>query len=117
MTIELNQERRDRALDPPAATPTTGRGSGRLVVATATVAAVALAGGLTLVGFDVAAPHGMRFAVYAAGCFVLAGVAAAVLCVHALLADRGKFYQRGQLDGWMKGWRGQAPDVDDPLAK
>jgi hypothetical protein len=50
--------------------------------------------------------------------FALTAVAGGtVLCFHAILADRQEFYRRGQLDGWYKGWRGQAPDVDDPLFK
>jgi hypothetical protein len=48
---------------------------------------------------------------------MLAGMASVVLCVHAMLADRQEYYRRGQLDGWMRGWRGQEPDVDDPLLR
>jgi hypothetical protein len=67
--------------------------------------------------------HGdWRYALAATGFILLAGIGGAVLCIDAIicdfktiLAERQEFYRRGQLDGWMKGWRGQEPDVDDPL--
>jgi hypothetical protein len=46
---------------------------------------------------------------------LLAAAGGVVLCVNAILADRQEFWRRGQLDGWMRGWRGQEPEVDDPL--
>jgi hypothetical protein len=59
----------------------------------------------------------MHIALAGAGGLVLAAIGGAVLCVERLLADRQEFYRRGQLSGWMKGWRGEAPDVDDPLLR
>ncbi len=48
---------------------------------------------------------------------LLAGAGGVVLCIHAMLADRHEFWRRGQLDGWMRGWRGLEPEVDDPLSR
>jgi hypothetical protein len=46
---------------------------------------------------------------------IVSAVAAAVLAVNALLADREAFFCLGELDGWMRGWRGQEPrGADDP---
>lgn len=55
--------------------------------------------------------------IIAGSCFCLAGMGGAVLALQALLADRQEFYRRGQLDGWMRGWRGQEPDAGDPLLR
>lgn len=48
---------------------------------------------------------------------VVCAIGGALWVGNALLADRLDFYQRGQLDGWMRGWRGQEPEVDDPLLR
>lgn len=45
------------------------------------------------------------------------GLAGTVLCLRSMLASRQDFYRRGQLDGWMRGWRGQEPEVDDPILR
>jgi len=58
-----------------------------------------------------------RTAVVGGALLVVAVMAAAVCVIDALLADRGEFYRRGKLDGWMEGWRGQEPSADDPLLK
>lgn len=56
-----------------------------------------------------------HYALAAATLAMMAAMGAALLAGNAMLADRQDFYRRGQLDGWMRGWRGQEPDVDDPL--
>jgi hypothetical protein len=58
-----------------------------------------------------------RIALIGSTLAVLAAVAAGVLTVNALLADRQEFYRRGQLEGWHRGWNGQLPETDDPLLK
>ncbi|MET0423610.1 MAG: hypothetical protein ABW046_07040 [Actinoplanes sp.] len=58
---------------------------------------------------------GWREALAAATLSIFAVVGGAVLCVHAVIASRLEFYKRGHLDGWMRGWRGQEPQGEDPL--
>lgn len=48
---------------------------------------------------------------------ILAAIGGGVLCLNLVIADRQEFYRRGVLDGWMRGWRGQPPDIDDPLTR
>lgn len=81
-------------------------------------AAVALAG-IAAVAFAAAAiaSSNLHFTVAAASALIICAIAASVLVGHALVADRRRFYQRGHVDGWVKGWRGQEPDIEDPLFK
>lgn len=117
MTIEIDEDRKYRALHPPAAEAEPSGGSGRLIVGIRIAMIAAATTGLVLAGIDIDIPRGMRLSIYAAACFTAAGLCGALLCLHAMLADRQEFFRRGQLDGWMKGWRGQAPEVDDPLLR
>lgn len=48
---------------------------------------------------------------------VVSAIGASLWCASTLLADRRTFYQRGHLEGWMRGWRGQEPEVKDPLLR
>ena len=73
-----------------------------------------IAGGFLIAAFTFA---DWRSALAAATFFILAVLGGVVLTIDALLADRHEFYRRGQLDGWMRGWRGQEPEVDDPLMR
>lgn len=133
MTISIDRATRERASMPPMPNPEPmaegGNRAGRpnhLILAVRIFAGAAAAAGVALGAVDLAADGGVHLVVPAVGCLLLAGLAAAVLVLqailtdlhadlHAELADRQEFYRRGQLDGWMKGWRGTEPDVDDPL--
>lgn len=77
---------------------------------------LSLIAAVTLTVLDAEFNHD-HLAIYAAACLVLAGLSGAMLCLHCMLADRDEFYCRGQLDGWMRGWRGQTPEDGDPLLK
>lgn len=117
MTIEIDRERKARALHPPQPLDDHHVRRCTLMWSIGIFGAAALVTGLVLAGLDIARPHGVHFAIYAASCFVLSGLSGALICVNAILADREEFYRRGQLDGWMKGWRGQEPEVNDPLLR
>jgi hypothetical protein len=117
MTIEIDRERKARALEPPQAAQGLRIRRCTLLWSIGIFGAVAMVAGLILAGLDFAEPRGLHYAVYAASCFVLSGLAGGLICINAILADRREFYRRGQLDGWMKGWRGQEPEVDDPLLR
>lgn len=116
MTADISEQQRMRALrtSGPDSRPTR---HSRLVVSITCFGVGATVTGLILVAEDLTDTTGFHFAVYAAACFVLAGLSGTLLVLRAMLADCQEFYRRGQLDGWMKGWRGQQPEVDDPLIK
>ena len=59
----------------------------------------------------------LHLTIAACAWFVMTGIGAGLLVTQSMVADRTEFYRRGQLDGWMRGWRGQEPDVDDPLLR
>jgi hypothetical protein len=105
---------------PPVRTRHTGvKGSTRIhrIFIGVTAAGVSLGiGGFVVVGLDIALPN-IHLAVYAAACFVLAGLAGVLLVLRVMLADCEEFYRRGHLDGWMRGWNGQSPAADDSLLK
>lgn len=102
-------------LAPPAERRPTTR-LRRLIIGVTVFGVVAGLGGLVLAGLDIVLADA-HLAVYAAACFVLAGLASALLVLKAMLADCQEFYQRGQLDGWYRGYRMQPPDVDNPLLR
>lgn len=117
MTIEINQQRRERALNPSPAAAGIGTGPCWLTVGIWAFGIVTTVIGLVLVFLDLSHPVVRQFAIYAASCFVLAGISGALLCMRAMLAGREEFYRRGQLEGWRRGWYGQVPELDDPLLK
>lgn len=118
MTISIDRATRERAKVPPSdhhkalADP-----RDRLICGVRIFAAVTTAAGIALGIWDLAGDGSVHLVMPSVGCFVLAGQATTILLVHSLLASHQEFYRRGQLDGWMKGWRGQQPDVDDPLLR
>jgi hypothetical protein len=90
------------------------------------VTAIFCAAGIALGVADLASHGGVHLVIPSATCFMLAGLAATILMVQALLAefhagfhatfaDRQEFYRRGMLAGWQQGWNGQPPELDDPL--
>lgn len=117
MTTSIDHDTQD--LEAPRASRAQGRSRrpGALITAVRcfTVAAALAGTGLTVA--DLAGDGAVHLVAAAATSFLLSGMAGGVWIVHAMLADRQEFYRRGQLDGWMKGWRGQPPDVDDPLLR
>jgi len=56
-----------------------------------------------------------RWALAASTFAILALFGGLVIAIDMLMADRREFYQRGQLDGWYRGYRMQSPEIDDPL--
>lgn len=117
MTADIGEQQRMRALKTPA--PGAGQPTrhSRLVVGITCFGVGATVTGLILVAEDLTDRVGFHFAVYAAACFVLAGLAGTLLVLRAMLADCQAFYRRGHLDGWIKGWNGQNPETGDPLLK
>lgn len=119
MTIEIDKERKGRALNPPAEAGAHAVDSrGRLITGIWTGIGVAVAGGLALTGMvlvttDKPAPY----LAYSIVCYMAAAVGLGLIGVDRLLAEREEFYRRGQLEGWMRGWRGQEPEADDPLRR
>jgi hypothetical protein len=118
VTISIDDQQRQRASQSPADHPGRGWPRHEVIVWGARGFAVltTLAGAILAVA-DLAGDASVHLIAPAATSFMLAGMASVVLCVHAMLADRQEYYRRGQLDGWMRGWRGQEPDVDDPLLR
>ena len=114
VTSSIDARTRARATNPPPSEPVTGDRA-RLIFGIRLFTAAGLAAGLGLGVADVASHGGVHLVIPSATCFMLSGLSATILIVHALLADRQEFYRRGQLDGWMRGWRGQEPEIDDPL--
>src|SRR4051812_5876837 len=99
VTISIDQDRRQRARRLSAAAEPVTR-CGRLIIAIRATLIAAILAGLVLVGIDIDLPHGVRFAIYAAACFMTSALCGGLLVMHAMLADRQEFYRRGQLDGW-----------------
>lgn len=114
MTQSISRRTRERAIRGRGAEPVTA-GRDRTIIGVRLFTAVALTAGIGLGVTDLAG-HGQIHLVGASlTCFILAGISAALLILLMTLADAGEFYRQGQLNGWMRGWRGQEPEVDDPL--
>lgn len=117
MTTSIDRDTRARARQQPdtdQSRTTVDRDHLILGVRLFTAGMVLMALGWLIAAFTFA---GWRSALAAATFFILAVLGGVVLVLDALLASRREFYQRGQLDGWMRGWRGQQPEVDDPLLR
>jgi hypothetical protein len=117
MTISIDRAARERASMPPAAEPKPSAGPRGLIIGLRIFVAVATAAGIALGVADLASDGHTHLVLPCVGSFILAGLAVNNLVHHYLLADRQEFYRRGQLDGWVKCYRGQAPDSDDPLVR
>ena len=116
MTTSIDRATRDRAKLPSAQQrPTVGRC--RLLIGVRIFAAVTAAAGVGLGVADLTMGRSVTLIAAAVTCVLLAALAGTVLVLDALLADRQEFYRRGQLDGWMRSWHGQPPEMDDPLLK
>lgn len=63
------------------------------------------------------AGEGIHCVIGAATFAVLGLLGGVVIAIDMLMADRRDFYQRGQLEGWYRGYRMQSPEVDDPLLR
>lgn len=113
MSLHIGEERRLRALQPPEKSEDGQRPDWTIRAVALTAAGTALGGiGCLAAAF---ALREWRTALAGSTLMIVAAIAGAVLVLNRLLADRQKFYQRGQLDGWMRGWRGQEPSSEDPL--
>ena len=107
MTASIDQKR--HAAHPPEAAPDSDmRKPNRLIRGVrAFVALTALAGVVCLsVAFTLA-----EWRTALAGCtlVIVSAIASVVWAMDCLLADREAFFFLGELDGWMRGWRGQEP--------
>jgi len=116
VSTSISNAQRLRALQPEGLDQTADRPRRTATVRWA-IAAGILAGvsGITLATVEAVTPEYLYLNAWAATCFILCGLAVAVLCIESMLATREEFYRRGELAGWMKGWRGLPPDTDDPL--
>lgn len=113
MTSSIDAQTRAKAATPPGSEPVTDRRS-RLTVAVATFTVVTgTAGACGMAAAFVL--EEWRTALLGATLMLLAGMGAQVLCQRAFLASKEIHYQRGQLDGWYRGYRMQPPEIDDPL--
>lgn len=116
MTQSIERTTRERARRTPDAEPVIAKRPKLIVgVWCFTVGMTVLAVALTVAQLTVV--DSVHLAIYAATCAVLAAIGGAVLSFRAMLAGRQEFYRRGHLDGWMRGWRGQEPEVDDPILR
>lgn len=115
MTAEIGEQQRLRALRAPLPEDRPTR-LGRMIIGITCFGVGATITGLVLAGLDIALTNA-NLAVYAAACFVLAGLASALLVLRAMFADCQEFYRRGQLEGWHRGWNGQPPETSDPLLR
>jgi uncharacterized membrane protein len=113
MTQSIDRETRARAASPAGSEPVTITRN-RLIVGVRCFVGLMV---LKAMAFLIAAFAfaGWRSALAAATFFILAVLGGVVLTIDALLASRSDFYQRGQLDGWYRGYRMQPPELDDPL--
>lgn len=118
MTMSISKEQRRRAVDGLQPDQPAGRSRRTPMVRwLRTAAVVSGLAGVSASTIEIVTVEYLHLNPVAGAFFVLSGIAVAVLCVEAMLAERQEFYRRGQLDGWMRGWRGQEPDVDDPLMR
>jgi hypothetical protein len=113
MTRSIDAGTRARALTPPGPEPI-AIGHGPLITGVRIFSVVSV---VVSIGFFSAAVayDNWRWALAAATVLNFAVMGGVVLAIDAMFNGRREFYQRGQLDGWMRGWRGQEPEVDDPL--
>lgn len=116
MTMSIDHDARAKTLRGDGAEAVIDHGRSRLALfvgwgagVLATVGALCMAWAFTT--------EEWRVALLGTTLLLLAGMGGTVLCLRRFLADRQEFYQRGQLDGWMRGWRGQEPEVFDPLMR
>lgn len=119
MSTSISNEQRLRAIHAEGGLEGSAKRSGRRSMVHWVTAVAILAGvsGVTLATIELATPRYLHLNAYSAACFILSGLAGAVLCMEWMLSDRQTYYQRGELSGWLKGWRGLPPDTDDPLLR
>lgn len=114
MSLHIGAERRLRAMKPPEmsedAQPHTFIRLLALFACTTAFAGVVLLS----VGFPI---HEWRLALLGSTLLVIASAAGVVLGVHLVLADRQEYFRRGELVGWMRGWRGEGPESGDSLLR
>lgn len=116
MTQSISRETRRHAPEPPTAAPPEPRRDWQVIGVRVFTAINALAG-VGLGATDLAGGGGVHLTGPAMAAFILATIGAAVLILLSQIASRREFWQRGQLDGWIRGWNGQAPEVHDPLLR
>jgi hypothetical protein len=116
MTTSIDRDTREHAAR-PSGTGDTDPGKSVLIMRGVRVFTVVTSGaGIALIAVGIAQPS-IHTTIAAATALILATIGGSLLVVESMLADRRTFYQRGQLDGWYRGYRMQPPDVDDPLLR
>jgi hypothetical protein len=116
MTQSIDRDTQGRALVAPES-DTVPEGRLALIVGIRIFAGLAALTGVGLTVADLTGGDGAHLIAASCTSFILAGLAGAILSVDAILADRQEFYRRGELTGWIRGWRGQEPEVSDPLLR
>lgn len=114
MSLNISEERRLRALQPPEQTDSDQRRPHWMMRGVALTASATALGGIACLAAAFALRE-WRTALAGSTLLIIAAIAGAVLVLNQLLADRNEFYRRGQLDGWYRHYRGLPPEVDDPL--
>lgn len=86
----------------------------RALTAVKVLSVLAAAGSLVCLGGCLMSEEfSLHFIAGSATLAVLSSIGGSLLVLHALLTSRQDYYQRGVVDGWMRGWRGLPPEVDD----
>jgi hypothetical protein len=116
MTASVEEERRLRALRPPAPVSEELGGSAALLQWVKVFAAVTGMGGSGTLTAALCLDE-VHVAFIASTAVVLSAIACAVLVGNALLADRLTFYERGKADGWYEGWKGVPPTTEHPFLR
>ncbi|BEL07782.1 hypothetical protein Q0Z83_059730 [Actinoplanes sichuanensis] len=116
MTIHIGEDRRLRALQPSGEMSESAHGPRWLIRGVAGFCAVTALSGVGSSAWAFA-HHEWRLALVGSTLLIMSVIAGSVLVGNQLLADRQEFYRRGELNGWMRGWRGQEPEAGDPLLR
>lgn len=116
MSLHISPDRVVRALKPPEPTENAHQRPSTTIRLVAVVAAGTALTGVVLLTAAIVLEE-WRTALIGSTLLVVSAIAGNVLVWDRLMADRQEFYRRGQLDGWMRGWRGQEPEGCDPLWK
>jgi hypothetical protein len=116
MTASTGQDRRERALASDHLASGQPIGAYWLVHAIRIFTVAALLAGAACLTVAFSFEH-WPTAMAGSVLLVAATVGGAVWVLQNVVADRCAFYERGKLDGWMRGWRGQEPEAGYPLLR
>ena len=117
MTQSIDRTTREKALRPPEVVAASTRKTSPLTIATWAFTVTMSLLCVALAAIQLATVHDLYLAIYAATCGVMASIGGAVLAIKAMFVGDAEHYRRGHLDGWMRGWRGQEPEIHDPFLR